>query len=233
MAKFAIDRADTALVIVDVQERLAAVMDQRRKVVGNCRRLIEGAKILGMPVVVTEQYPRGLGPTEEELRGALPVYEPVEKISFSCCGEPKFMDAVRPGEEEDHSRRHGDPRLCPADLHRTPQRRFQRAPGARRRLLPDEGQLAYRRRHDARRRRGDFVDGNGALPAARRGRERRSSSRNIPAGEVAGLCGGEPGPSRRRGKERAGPISSGCRCPRRGRASVRWRLMTPSMNLPP
>jgi nicotinamidase-related amidase len=94
MAKFAIDRVDTTLVIVDVQERLAAVMDQRRKVVGNCRRLIEGAKILGMPVVVTEQYPRGLGPTEEELRGALPVYEPVEKISFSCCGEPKFMDTV-------------------------------------------------------------------------------------------------------------------------------------------
>ena len=94
MAKFAIDRVDTALVIVDVQERLAAVMDQRRKVIGNCRRLIEGAKILGMPVVVTEQYPRGLGPTEEELRGALPAFEPVEKISFSCCGEPKFMDAV-------------------------------------------------------------------------------------------------------------------------------------------
>ena len=54
MAKFAIDRADAALVIVDVQERLAAAMDQRRKVIGNCRRLIEGAKILGMPVVVTE-----------------------------------------------------------------------------------------------------------------------------------------------------------------------------------
>jgi len=94
VAKFAIDRAGAALVIVDVQERLAAVMDQRRKVIGNCLRLIEGAKTLGMPVVVTEQYPKGLGPTEKELRGALPVYEPVEKISFSCCGEPKFMEAV-------------------------------------------------------------------------------------------------------------------------------------------
>jgi nicotinamidase-related amidase len=94
VAKFAIDRADAALVIVDVQERLAAVMDQRRKVIGNCRRLIEGAKILGLPVVVTEQYPKGLGPTEEELRGALPAYDPIEKISFSCCGEPKFMESV-------------------------------------------------------------------------------------------------------------------------------------------
>jgi nicotinamidase-related amidase len=94
VAKFAIDRGDAALVIVDVQERLAAVMDQRRKVIENCVRLVEAAKILGMPVVVTEQYPRGLGPTEEKLRGALPVYEPVEKLSFSCCGEPKFMEAV-------------------------------------------------------------------------------------------------------------------------------------------
>ena len=69
-------------------------MDQKEKVVGNCRRLIEGAGILEMPVAVTEQYSKGLGPTEEELRGALPVYEPIEKISFSSCDAPKFMEAA-------------------------------------------------------------------------------------------------------------------------------------------
>lgn len=80
--------------MVDVQERLAAVMDQREKVLDNCRRLIEGAKILDVPIAVTEQYPKGLGPTEEELRGALLSYEPFEKLTFSCCGEPSFTSAL-------------------------------------------------------------------------------------------------------------------------------------------
>ena len=80
--------------MVDVQERLAAVMDQREKVLDNCRRLIEGAQILDVPIAVTEQYPKGLGPTEEELRGALLSCEPFEKITFSCCGEPSFTSAL-------------------------------------------------------------------------------------------------------------------------------------------
>jgi nicotinamidase-related amidase len=91
---FTLDRAETALVIVDVQERLAVVMEERQQVLDNCRRLIEGAKILDLPVAVTEQYPKGLGPTEEELRGALLSYEPFEKITFSCCGEPAFNSAL-------------------------------------------------------------------------------------------------------------------------------------------
>jgi nicotinamidase-related amidase len=92
---FLIDREEAVLVVVDVQERLAAVMDQREKVMANCRRLIEGAKILGIPAIVSEQYSKGLGPTEKDLRGALSSYEPVEKLSFSCCGEPAFMEQIR------------------------------------------------------------------------------------------------------------------------------------------
>ena len=91
---FTLDRAETALVVVDVQERLAAVMEHRQKVLDNCRRLIEGAKVLDIPVAVTEQYPKGLGPTEEELRGILLSYEPFEKLTFSCCGDPAFMESV-------------------------------------------------------------------------------------------------------------------------------------------
>ena len=91
---FTLDRAETALVLVDVQERLAVVMEERQQVLDNCRRLIEGAKILDLPVAVTEQYPKGLGPTEEELRGVLLSYEPFEKITFSCCGEPGFNSAL-------------------------------------------------------------------------------------------------------------------------------------------
>lgn len=92
---FLIDRSEAVLVVVDVQERLTAVMDQREKVMTNCRRLIEGARILGIPTIVSEQYPKGLGPTEEDLRGALSPYDPVVKMSFSCCGEPAFMERVR------------------------------------------------------------------------------------------------------------------------------------------
>jgi nicotinamidase-related amidase len=93
-AGFSIDRRKAVLVVVDVQERLAAVMDERQKVIANCRRLVDGAAILGVPAIVTEQYPKGLGPTEEELRGALSSEPPVTKLSFSCCGEPAFMERL-------------------------------------------------------------------------------------------------------------------------------------------
>ena len=58
--------------IVDIQERLAVVMKEREKVVRNCLHLIELAKMINMPVVVTEQYPKGLGRTVPEIQSALP-----------------------------------------------------------------------------------------------------------------------------------------------------------------
>ena len=54
-AGFSIDRKEAVLVVVDVQERLAAVMDERQKVIANCRRLVEGAAILEVPAIVTER----------------------------------------------------------------------------------------------------------------------------------------------------------------------------------
>jgi nicotinamidase-related amidase len=95
MEKFMLTKDEAALVIVDIQERLAVAMKKREKVTGNVLHLIEAAKLMDLPIVVTEQYPKGLGPTTEEVRGALPSYIPVEKISFSCCGEPAFLDAIK------------------------------------------------------------------------------------------------------------------------------------------
>ncbi|MCL4476624.1 MAG: hydrolase [Nitrospirae bacterium] len=92
--KFFLSKEDAVLVVVDIQERLAVVMSEREKVVGNCINLIEAAKLMSIPVVLTEQYPKGLGPTVNEIKEALPSYEPVEKLSFSCCGEPSFMTAL-------------------------------------------------------------------------------------------------------------------------------------------
>ncbi len=94
MDKFFLDAEDALLLIVDVQERLAAVMSERQRVIDNSLHLIELSKLLNIPVIVTEQYPKGLGPTVAEIRQALPSYDPVEKITFSCCKFPGFMEEL-------------------------------------------------------------------------------------------------------------------------------------------
>ena len=60
-------RGDTALLVVDVQEKLLPAIADGPRVVWNVRRLVDGAKILGLPAVATEQYPKGLGPTVGQL----------------------------------------------------------------------------------------------------------------------------------------------------------------------
>ena len=93
--KFALDKEDAVLLIVDIQERLATVMKERERVVRNNLHLIELAKMINLPIVVTEQYPKGLGRTVAELHSALPAYQPIEKTSFNCCGEPSFVAEMR------------------------------------------------------------------------------------------------------------------------------------------
>ena len=82
-------REGTTLLIVDVQERLFPVMDadHREEVMRNVKILASTARRLHVPVVVTEQYPKGLGHTLPELRQTLgPEIQPVPKVSFSCWG---------------------------------------------------------------------------------------------------------------------------------------------------
>jgi len=95
MDKFMLKRDDSLLVIVDIQERLAVAMSERERVITNALHLIESAKLLGVPLLITEQYPKGLGPTVPEVRNAVQTYAPVEKITFSCCGEQFFMEALQ------------------------------------------------------------------------------------------------------------------------------------------
>jgi nicotinamidase-related amidase len=84
----------SCLVIVDVQERLAPVMADPRKVIDGAARLVAGAKRLGVPTIVSEQYPKGLGPTLFDVRTLLEDDDIVEKSAFSCVGEPDFMDKL-------------------------------------------------------------------------------------------------------------------------------------------
>lgn len=85
-------RADTGLLVVDVQENLADVMPRRSETVEHCVRLVRGFRRLGLPVHVTEQYPEGLGPTVPELKRVLEDIEPLRKLTFSCCGLPEDDD---------------------------------------------------------------------------------------------------------------------------------------------
>ena len=94
MDKFLLDKNEVVLVIVDIQERLAAVMPDRQRVVDNCLHLIEASKLLNIPVLLNEQYPKGLGPTVNEIEKALQPYEPLEKVTFSCCRGGSFLKAL-------------------------------------------------------------------------------------------------------------------------------------------
>jgi nicotinamidase-related amidase len=84
---------DTGLLVVDVQERLVPAISGHQRVVWNIRRLIDGAKILGLSVVATEQYPKGLGPTVPELAGRLGAVP--SKLTFSCGGCPGLFEELQ------------------------------------------------------------------------------------------------------------------------------------------
>lgn len=88
---------DSSLIVLDVQERLMNAMrkDVRDHVVAQIRILIQAADRLGVPILLSEQYPQGLGSTLPELTEALPEYTPFTKLSFSCCGVPGFLGRLK------------------------------------------------------------------------------------------------------------------------------------------
>jgi nicotinamidase-related amidase len=94
-ARLRIRRAQAGLVIVDVQERFAPVIHEWPRLIQNTLRLIRGARILKLPVVCTEQYRKGLGPTAPEIAAELPGLEPVEKMAFDSCATPAFLETLR------------------------------------------------------------------------------------------------------------------------------------------
>lgn len=89
--------ADAVLVVVDIQERLGDAMPGKvlNRVLQNAALLARTAELLAVPVFHTEQYPRGLGPTHDKVRNALPAATvSFEKLSFSCCGADGFLSAL-------------------------------------------------------------------------------------------------------------------------------------------
>jgi nicotinamidase-related amidase len=90
-----LQRKQSALLVIDVQEKISAVMLDREFLLKNTVKLIKGCQVLGVPIFMTEQYPKGLGPTEADLVTALGDLSPIQKMTFSCCGAAELMAGLR------------------------------------------------------------------------------------------------------------------------------------------
>jgi hypothetical protein len=81
---------EAVLLVIDVQEKLFRVIAEKDKRLDSLQKLIKGIQILEVPIIVTEQYPRGLGPTIKEVASLFTGFKPIAKTSFSCCGDEVF-----------------------------------------------------------------------------------------------------------------------------------------------
>ncbi len=91
-----LDKNKTALVIVDLQEAFRHPINDFAQIAARTSIAARGFQILGAPIIITEQYPKGLGRTAEEILFSLPSdFEFVEKTAFSSCGASAFMEKLR------------------------------------------------------------------------------------------------------------------------------------------
>ena len=98
MSDWRLTPQNSALVVIDVQEKLMNVMPRRAELIGAIQRLMGAARILQIPTLVTAQYIKGVGPVCSEITEATQVgtpVPPIEKLAFSCCGSEEFMRAVK------------------------------------------------------------------------------------------------------------------------------------------
>ena len=81
--------------IVDLQEKLLPKIFEFERVTANCVLLIKFAQIVGIPLLVTTQYERGLGPTVGKIKDALPEVNAVDKVEFGCFGNDHFLERIK------------------------------------------------------------------------------------------------------------------------------------------
>lgn len=80
--------------VVDIQEKLLHHINNHEELLKNTLVLIEGLKILEVPMVLNEQYPKGLGRTIPQILKYFEEIEPLEKVTFSCCGNAKTREHI-------------------------------------------------------------------------------------------------------------------------------------------
>ncbi|HSB07198.1 MAG TPA: hydrolase [Thermodesulfobacteriota bacterium] len=90
------NREQSVLVAIDFQEAQTKIMppEMAKNLIRNIKILIAFAKHLKIPILATEQYPKGLGRTIPEIREELGTITPIEKVSFSCCGVRTFNEQL-------------------------------------------------------------------------------------------------------------------------------------------
>lgn len=94
-----IERDRSVLVVIDLQERLLAEIPAAQDITAQSVRLLRVARELEVPVLATEQYPKGLGPTVAPVAEAMGT-APIEKLSFGCMEEPFFVESLETSERQ-------------------------------------------------------------------------------------------------------------------------------------
>lgn len=95
-APFLLSKDRCALVVVDIQEKLLPAIFEKERVLRYARLLIECAKLLHLPILLTQQYPQGLGETVKEVRAAIPDnVHPIDKVEFGCFNNARFREAIQ------------------------------------------------------------------------------------------------------------------------------------------
>ncbi len=87
-------KENTIGVIIDIQEKLFHHIHEHERLEKNTKILIQGLKALDVPFLITEQYKKGLGETIVGIKELIAEYPHFEKIAFSCCDDPKFMETL-------------------------------------------------------------------------------------------------------------------------------------------
>jgi hypothetical protein len=90
-----IEKGNCAGLIIDIQERLVPVMIGKERFILNTCRLVLGLRELSIPLIITQQYSKGLGETLPEITTLISHFNPIEKTSFSCYDEPDFVDSIK------------------------------------------------------------------------------------------------------------------------------------------
>ncbi len=90
-----LQKENTGLIMVDVQGKLARLVHESDTVIAQCEKLVQGARVLDLPILWLEQNPEKLGATVDSLRLLLPGRKPIIKYTFDACAEPRFLQVVR------------------------------------------------------------------------------------------------------------------------------------------
>jgi len=91
-----LDGEKTVLVVVDLQETFRSPINDFAQIVSRVSMVVRGFQTLDLPIIITEQYPKGLGRTAEEILFLMPTeFEFIEKSAFSSCGASSFMEKLR------------------------------------------------------------------------------------------------------------------------------------------